>query len=121
MRRKTGPRDGLTEKLLANSRSLPKPDKPWRQMTALERSRFKDIRALWRRRNQKSKYKRIGAMIRRIREKLEMTPAEFSGKLEVSIITLRRWERGYGYCPRPDLMEQIKKLGKVRNGNTRTI
>jgi DNA-binding transcriptional regulator YiaG len=81
-------------------------------MTALEQSRFKDVRALWRRKNQGSKYKRIGRLIVKIRESLEMTPAEFAAKLEVSLITLRRWERGYGYSPRPELMDEIKKLGR---------
>jgi DNA-binding transcriptional regulator YiaG len=103
----------MTERLLANSPSIPKPDKPWRQMSKLERSRFKDVRALWRRKNQSKKYQRIAAFVIKVRTKLGLTPAQFAEKLEVSIISVRRWERGYGYSPRPDLMDQIKKLGKV--------
>ena len=108
--RKTGPKGGMTVKLLANSRSLPKPPKPWRQMTPIEQSRFKDIRALWRRKNLAAKYKRIGNFIVKVLVRLGMTPAQFANKLEVSLITVRRWERGYGYSPRPDIMQQIKSL-----------
>jgi DNA-binding transcriptional regulator YiaG len=116
MPRRTGPRNGQTERLLANSRSIPKPDKPWRQMSKLERSRLKDVRAMWRRKNESKKYKRLASFIIKVRNKLKMTPAQFADKLEVSIISLRRWERGYGYSPRPDLMDQIKKLGRNNNG-----
>lgn len=89
-------------------------------MSSIERSRLKDARALWRRKNQKGKYRRVGRMIAKIRERMGMTPEQFAGKLEVSIITLRRWERGYGYSPRPDLMDQIKKLGRKENVKRRT-
>jgi len=96
--------------MLADSNSIPKPPKPWKQLTNLERSRWKDARALWRRKNQASKYKRVGRLITKIRTSLEMRPEEFAEKLEVSIITLRRWERGYGYTPSPETMQRIKKL-----------
>jgi DNA-binding transcriptional regulator YiaG len=110
MRRKPGPKNGSYVKLLASSRSIPKPNKPWRQMSKLERSRLKDVRALWRRTHQARKYKKVAAFILKVREKLGLTPAEFAAKLDVSIISVRRWERGYGYSPRPDIMEQIKQL-----------
>ena len=63
-----------------------------------------------RRRRHPAKYKKIGAWIRGIRKALDMTQRKFAWRLDISILTVRRWERAHGYMPSHTNYLQLQKL-----------
>jgi ribosome-binding protein aMBF1 (putative translation factor) len=111
--RKTGRQNGLYRKLLgrkARAKSPPRPGKKWSELSSLENSRLRGVRALWFRKNHASKFKRTAKWVKAIRSRLKMSQKEFAKAVGVSKITVRRWECALGHTPLPRQMKRLKEL-----------
>lgn len=100
---------------IANQESIPVPPKPWRRLSAIDKSRILGARAAWRRKNQGDEYKSIGAWVKAIREGMKKTRAEFAKILGINASTLNRWEEGRGYFPSEN--PRWSKKGKKQLSN----
>jgi DNA-binding transcriptional regulator YiaG len=113
-RNKPGPQDGLYLKIIGEDASV-RPKKKGKSLGSdpLEISRYKNASAIWRRVNQHEKYAKIARWVRAIRKRMELSQTRFAKTVGVNSITIRRWERGYGYTPSKAAMKRLKELDDV--------
>ena len=91
--------------------AIPECSKRNSQMSPLERSRWNNLRALWRKKHCKKENLKMGKWIRSIRRRMEMSQPQFAKLIGVkSYTTIFRWERGQGYTPREEKMERLRSL-----------
>jgi DNA-binding transcriptional regulator YiaG len=95
-------------------RRPPKPKIAWRKMDTSVASRFKTRRARFRAKHDKT-FAETGRWIRSIREQMGKTQKEFAFMVGVSVITLRRWELGWGHAP--SLTKRRDAKGKLLPSN----
>lgn len=97
-RRKSGPQNGIYEKILLKHKGkFPPLPNSLRHSNPLLYQRIKSARALWKRNNEPEKYKKFGKWVRSIRKRMRKTQSEFAHLLGVSKITIVRWENGLGH------------------------
>ena len=125
-RRKSGPKDGVYEKLLTKYEGEypPLPNK-LKRTNPLLHSRIKAARAVWRRQHDAKKYLKFAKWVRAIRKRMHKSQSEFARLLGVTKVTVTRWECGLGHLPatwpkrmksgalQPSTMDRLKNLDSM--------
>ncbi len=110
----TGPRNGVYRNILKKHRGrIPRPKKSWITISARQAGRLKMARALWRRRHQARKYRKLSRWVRALRKTMNVNQKAFAEAVGVSIITIRRLELGSGHLPSSRAMERLKKVEQL--------
>jgi DNA-binding transcriptional regulator YiaG len=105
---------------IQRSQGPPTLKKKYREMTPQQQSQYLFERSLWRREHLKGEYAKLRKMILSIRKRYSFNQLQLAQALGVSLSSVKRWEYGWGYHPRPETMTKLIEFTGGTNGKRST-